>query len=567
MKKILAIVLALAMVAALAACGNNGGTTTTTAEPTTGGSETQATEATQATTASPLTDNTDAEETDARYPEVNVINKDEVLTLFPWVSKTPACLCEVYEKMYDYDDYSGDVKPILADASYDGNFLPGCDHEAGTGDYTVHIWNDIYDHAGNHMTSADIKFSWDYVVENVPSNKGARAVYEGCEIVDDYTVIFHFGKELNGLREFDDCFADFFIMTEAGFNSSATELVKDEAGTGPYKLVSFESGSVFSIEADDDYWAKDHDIKAKTQWQNVQVINYLTLDDKAQQVTALQTGKVDAIQDIAVDYLPMFQDGGQYSENFNVISYMQAGEISICPNNNPEMSLMSNQDLRLALFYATSPELFVAAMGGETYGVVTHSLFGAGQADALAKWETLDNYQNVYDVEKAKEYMTKAGYNGEELRFITQQSLGDAGELLQNMWTEAGFNVKLNVLDTNTYNDEKEAGNFDIQMQNSAGYCGAVQASRAFAKNNKSGYGLADWTDNQEWFDLLTTINTLEGHTEENVDAWMTICFDNAYDMGLATTWINNVVNKDITSICRDGKNSFIPGGFTYNVG
>lgn len=580
MKRLLVLILSAAMVLSLAACGSSSSGTTTAATTASGGDDATTTAAAETTSAEQgvidYGDEVEIKEADEMYPEVNVINKDDVLTLFPWTSQVAACLCQVYEKLYDFDDYSGDVKAVIADATYEGNFLPGCDHEAGTGDYEVHIAQNVYDHAGNHMTASDVKFSWDWVAGNknegiegnVQSNKGARKVYLGCEIVDDYTLIFHFEKELTGLREFDDCFADFFVMTEAGFGNGETDLVEAECGTGPYVLKEFTSGSVFSVEAYDEYWAKDlgAEYKNRLMWQNVEVINFLTLNDKAQQVTALQTGKVDAIQDIAVDYLPLFQDGGEYADDFNVISYMQAGQISISPNNNSDLSLMGNQDLRLALFYATDTEGFVAAMGGDTYGIPVHSLFGAGQADALESWAELDNYQNVYDLEKAAEYLQKAGYNGEELVLCAQQSLSDVCELLQNMWTAAGFNVTLAISDQSTFNEHKTAGDVDIYVANSAGYCGAVQASRAWGVDSKTGYIAADWVDDPEWAEMLTVMNTLDGHTDENVDAWMQRCFDNAYDMGLATTWINNVVSADILAICRNGKNAFIPGGFIYNV-
>ena len=584
MKKVLALILSLAMVVmSLAACGSSSTTTTTTAaageETTTAaeGGETTAAEEETTTAEQGVIDVDDSvviEKCTVQYPEVNVINKDSVLTLFPWTSQVAACLSSVYEKLYDFDDYSGDVKAVIADASYDGNFLPGCDHEEGTGDYTVHIHEGVKDHAGNELTASDVKFSWDYVAGNknegiegnVQSNKGARAVYLGCEVVDDYTLIFHFERELTQLREFDDCFADFFVMTEAGFNGSATALVEDECGTGPYTLKEFTSGSVFAVESYDDYWAADLEEYADNRltWQNVDVINYLTLDDKAQQVTALETGEVDAIQDIAVDYLPLFSEGGQYADDFNIIHYLQSGCIAISPNNDSDKSLMGNQDLRLALFYATDPQSFVDAMGGDSYGTIVYSLFGAGQADALESWKTADNYQNVYDLELAAEYMEKAGYNGEELVLACQQSLGDAAELLQTMWTAAGFNITLNVCDQSTFNTVKTNGEFDINIGNSASYCGAVQVSRAWGEDSTTGIIYTDYVTDHEWTDMLATMNTLDGHTDENVDAWMQHCFDNAYDMGLCTTWINNVVNKDILAICRNGKNAFVPGGFVY---
>ena len=577
MKKILAIVLSLAMVVALAACGSS---TTSTETTKTEEKATTAAAAAEATTAAgeELIQNETAEEADVVYPEINVINKDSVLSLYPWTSQVAACLCEVYEKLYDYDDYSGDVCAVLADASYDGNFLPGCDHEEGTGVYTVHIWDDIYDHAGNHLTADDVKFSWDFVAGNktegidphVDSNKGARAYYQGCKVFDETTIEFTFSQELTGLREFDDCFADFFVMTEAGFGGTTEEegqanLSLAECGTGPYTLVEFTSGSVFSVKAYEDYWAKDHEQKCKLQWQNVEVINYLTLDDKAQQVTALETGDVDIIQDIAVDYLPLFQDGGEYADNFNVITYMQGGQITVSPNNST--GLMANQDLRLALFYATDNEAFVAAMGGEAYGIACTSLFGAGQPDKLAKWDEAENYNTVYDADLAKEYMTKAGYNGEKLVLCCQQSLGDAAQLLQTMWTAVGFNIELDICDQSTYNEHhNDAEAWDVCIANSAGYCGAVQVSRWAGISNATGLVSGDRVDNAEWVALMTKMNTLEGHNEETIDAWMQMAFDNAYDMGLATTYINNVANKCITSICRNGKNSFIPGGFTYTL-
>ena len=149
MKKLIALLLALAMVFSLAACGGSG-SEEVPEEPTTAlGAEDQAQEE--------LENEENIDNTVTR--ESISIAYQSVTSLSPWgTNNNVPGNYSVYEMLYECDA-NGDMYPLLADANYAGNYLPGADHEAGTGVYTVKIYDCIYDHNGNHVTASDVAYS------------------------------------------------------------------------------------------------------------------------------------------------------------------------------------------------------------------------------------------------------------------------------------------------------------------------------------------------------------------------------------------------------------------------
>ena len=160
MKKLIALLLALAMVLSLAACGGNA-SEGKPAEPTQPAVvEDQAQEQ--------LENKENIDNTVVR--ESVAIAYQSVTSLAPWgTNNNVPGNYEVYEMLYECD--ADGLYPVLADASYAGNYLPGADHEAGTGVYTVKIRDSIYDHNGKHVTAL-------------------RAVLVECDVVE-HLIILH----------------------------------------------------------------------------------------------------------------------------------------------------------------------------------------------------------------------------------------------------------------------------------------------------------------------------------------------------------------------------------------
>ena len=564
MKKLIAMLLALAMVFSLVACGKDN-TNVENPDPD------------QDTTPS-VTDNVNEGEgdvnidasdmedvkTDYVHPIVHMVEKNDFLTIDPFERSAPTATYELYEYLYVYPAYDGEAEPVLCDRNK-GNY-GGYTHEDGTGVYTFHLYDYIVDHKGNNITAADVVFSYDHYLENNKINGSGYRKMQSYEATGEYDVTFTFSEELTGLRELEAVITACPIISEKSYNEMDGNLVTDECGTGPYILKSFVSGSETVLVKYDNYWQTNDELKSIRQLANVQEINYAYLPDASQQIIAMQSGEIDLIQDASADFVDMFRDGGEYDEGFNVISYLQSGCLRVSLNHaKPHPTF--KRTMRQAIFYAIDNEGFAQAMGGDKYGVVTPTVWGVGQPDFQEAWYDLESFNTVYDVELSKQYAADAGYNGEALVLLSSTSTKTEAELLAEMLKAAGFNIDLQVVDESTQRTRADNGEWDIQLGNAAGYCGAMMVMNNFSYK----YELEDGTpvgsafeNAPEWLDLADVLASKAGHTAENANAWVEGNIDGAHHMGLVTTWINLIVNDSITAVCRTDKNKLIPGSFTY---
>ena len=568
MKKLIAMLLALAMVFSLVACGPKDDPAVENPDPTPGTEDPVTTDKNAEGDVNIDASDVEDAKTDYVHPIVHMVEKNDFLTIDPFERSAPTATYELYEYLYVYPSYDGEAEPVLCDRNK-GNY-GGYTHEDGTGVYTFHLYDYIVDHKGNNITADDVVFSYNHFLENNKINGTGYRKMQSYEATGEYDVTFTFSEELTGLRELETVITACPIISEKSYNELGGNLVTDECGTGPYVLKSFTSGSETVLVKYDNYWQTNDELKSIRQLANVQEINYAYLPDASQQIIAMQDGKIDLIQDASADFVDMFREGGQYDEGFNVISYLQSGCLRVSLNHSKPDHQTFKRTMRLAIYYAIDNEGFVQAMGGDKYGKVTPTVWGVGQPDFQEAWYDLENFNTVYDLELSKQYAADAGYNGEPLVLLAETSLKTEAELLAEMLKQAGFNIDLQVVDESTNRTRSDNGEWDIQLGNAAGYCGAMMVMNNFSYKHENADGVevgSAFEEDFEWLDLADTLASIEGHTAENATAWVEGNVEGAHHMGLCTTWINLVVNDSITAVCRTDKNKLIPGSFTYVEG
>jgi len=209
---------------------------------------------------------------------------------------------------------------------------------------------------------------------------------------------------------------------------TANELTLVANGTGPYKFVEWKSGSHVKITANENYWGEAPAIKNAT---------YRFIEEKLTALSALQAGEVD----LAVNILP------EYVENTPKVFTNTSFEtywvrFNQIPENN---SVFKNKDLRLAANYAIDFNTIAEAL---FLGYATPCQGQMGRDGYVGYNPNIIEYP--YDVEKAKELMKAAGYNGEEIEFVSQRGRwlkdGELTEAIASYLLEAGFNVKTKIL-------------------------------------------------------------------------------------------------------------------------
>ena len=555
MKKLLAMLLALVMVFALVACGEK-----ETVEP---GPSTDVKEELQdQQVQQDMQEGPKQEETYVKDEMVLAWNATTSVT--PWGTKNSSPgNYEVYEMLYECDT-KGEMYPLLADATYEGNYMPGMDHEEGTGVYTVKIYDYIKDHKGRSVTASDVAFSFMHQLNNESTSGWGDMI--SVEAADPTTVVFTFAKDQTNVGQLLNILCRCFIVNEESYNESPSALAADMCGTGPYKFVSYTSGSELVLEKNEDYWQTNADLRRQEQQANVNKITYKFIEESAQVVMGLKTGDLDFAQSVSADNCKDFLDGGEYADKFNVYSYAAKFVNNLVANCSPD-SIMNDINMRLAVFNAIDQDGLVTALGGTDTRIFSYA--SAYYTDySWVDYAAMDNYntRTSVDFDLVKSYLDKAGYKDEKVILLAATNASDAAQIIEGQLLAAGINAEAKILDNSSANTlRNDPTGWDLEVGMMAGDFNVTVWQHGFSYGNTSTgdhtmYHLVD----DEWEALLNACLTEEGHTPENMQAWWDHCVENAYAMGLYTGTNQDILPEDMTYYVQGDKLMPLTGASTY---
>ena len=308
--------------------------------------------------------------------------------------------------------------------------------------YNLILWDNIYDTEGNHFTAFDVLYSMDLFLAT--GNTGSVSRLDYLEVgSDEYTVIWHC-KEPFGLGELGKQLAFPRMVTQAAWEASPDDMTTSPVGTGPYKLVDYTPGVVAVFEVDENFWMRNlpDDVKEGLwvyAYQNVKEIEVQVIRDASSRAIALERGDIDAADAIEQVDLKAFEG------NDEIVPVLIANDAPIpIIFNCSDASPCSDENLRKAICYALDSAAVAAAVGVGGYQVYG---FQPNLFDSPEEWRTGRDYYD-FSVDKAKEYLEKSDYDGQELRLMyvssTAAAFGTTAISVQSQLGELGINVKLN---------------------------------------------------------------------------------------------------------------------------
>lgn len=424
---------------------------------------------------------------------------------------------------------------------------------------TCTIFDYITDSAGNKLTANDVKFSFEtgtalgYII-------GVSMIDE-IVVDNDYQFTFKFGKELR-LGDLDTIFRT-AIVTQAAYEADPNGMSTNPVGTGPYTLTSYTAGSSFTYTAREDFWQTDENYLCARDRANVKTINYVILAESSQRTMALEQKSIDMCSEISNEDIGEFREGGAYSGDY--WTYGVPDNLSLLIFCNCDSSrLTSNKDLRTAIFYAINAETILQSVynGNGTNPKSMSPTWGTGYAASV---DSEDNYYN-YSVDKAKEYLEKAGYNGEELTILTEATgnVANSAVLVQAFLSAAGINAKIQSVDSTilqaTYTNPD---GWDILLTQNACNTYAITAFNPLSSDRYT-TGTINHIYDDKLQELLATAYAMSTAGEESFKALHDYVVENAYGMNLVNYTTTYVVPSFMDSVCLSYKKSFIPGGCTY---
>ncbi len=457
----------------------------------------------------------------------------------------------IYETLFDIED--GVYVPRLAKGY----------KEIDETHWEVELYDNIYDHAGNHITADDVVYSYEYIIA---SGKFYRFdLYDlenGVKKIDDYHVLFTWTGPVSKVGGLEHPLCRVIIVSEEAMK--AGDFATKPVGTGPYKVVEFIGGSKIVLEANEDYWQKDESLKSFRQRQNVQTIEYLIISEPAQHVIALKSGTIDYSEQVPQENLVDFQDGGKYADKYNVNPRLQGKQWVLVPNQS-EGHFGADKNFRLAMFYAIDNNAVAQASGG---AVSAAKAFGSPAfSDYQKAWEEKDNNINTFDVEKAKEYLAQTDYNGEKLVFMASNDpeTANIATLVQAFFANIGIDTELKLM------DGRELGSLqsdDTAWDMNINWIGGgfqIGSWNRVLNYNELGIGKSmGLIRDENMQQMFNEANTIAGHTDENMTKLHDYIVENAYlyMIGYGTGY--SVYTSQITDLVYRENTSFLPSACTF---
>lgn len=344
------------------------------------------------------------------------------------------CQDQIYEGLVAYE-LDGNIVPCLAESF----------EQVDDVTWKFKLREDVYFHNGEHMTSADVLYSF----KRAMSYPQAAAILsnldpESFEAPDDYTFILKtrtpFAFVLENLCETYLSVINQKAVEDAG---SPEEYGRAPIGTGAYKFVSWNPGDRITLTRNDKYWGE----KAKVE--NV-ILKIIT--ENATRTIDLESGGCD------INWLVSIEDYDRIANNGDTTLVMySSGSFDYFPLNVGK-DYFADKRVRQAFQYATDREVIWREAFGEEISDFSSGPIAPGIS---GRNENIKPYE--YNPEKAKALLAEAGYpDGLESEFLMFAGSPDdiIATLLKEQWADVGIKLNLKVVDSALINSLLNEGNY-----------------------------------------------------------------------------------------------------------
>ena len=528
MKRFLAILLALSMIFALAACAqqDSGSTPTDSGNAGTAGNSGNA--------------GTSGGDAAVKDTLTVAVTQDYGTLDFTYESGPGdfTAVSRMYaEPLYDNYDTDGTRRWLLATEL----------EEVSDTEWIFHLREGVKFSNGNDFTAEDVLFTLDLCC----NTEGQYPYFphlnwEACEVIDEHTIKVVF-------NQFDFAYYNNFTQMQILDKESydPVSYATNPVGTGPYVVSEYVVNSHLYMTANENYWGGEANIKN---------LRFMVMNEDTQRVSALETGTVDVVTRVPL-------------QDIEYVSSLENYELKVLPSRNAngiwfnitEGNIFNNIEARYAVCHAINKQAVInlAFSGNATEALWAHTN-SAGDFDE--KFQSIhDTYSVGYDVDIAKQYAESSGLVGQTVRLITNGASDYVAmaEVIQQNLSDIGVTVQITNYDEATFNSlTLDPSTYDLYLRD-------VQAPTNTAAQNYNGWipvlpHLADckWLGDgaERFMELNSKIMTIHNEQErsdaiyemtvlfESAPAWYVICEANR---GIA-------VHKDLQDV------HYVPYNNTY---
>lgn len=343
----------------------------------------------------------------------------------------------------------GSVAPMLADSwttSPDGK------------SYTFKLRHGITFHNGDPMTSADVKWSIEHMVDPKAALM-CRGAYDGTlgskvvsiETPGPDTVVVGLDRpNALFLTQMTNTLCPLAILSPKSVDANGSWV--KPIGTGPFMLGTWQRGQYIDLPAFEHYRsrseASDGEAGAKRAYVN---LKYVIIPDAASQKVALASGQID-IAPSAFDQLP------PPDPRWKIVTGASFTTTAVLIQTKD--SLLSDVRMRRAIAHSIDFEILAKAL---TKSQATYNPSLVPQTSRFYGDEHRTGYKQ--DLTEVRKLLAEVGYHGQPITLQTTQrypALFREAVIVQQFLRTAGINVQLEPLEWGTLEANLRSGKFQL---------------------------------------------------------------------------------------------------------
>ena len=335
---------------------------------------------------------------------------------------------------------------------------------------TITLREGITFHDGTKLTSEAIKANIEHLLDpDTKSSTGYLAVgkVDRVELADELTAELHLSTPDNALLE-SLSMPWTAIQSPEALQRDQTLNCTSPVGTGPFKVASWQRQEAVNLVRYDDYVPPIADAQRQSETSYLDGISWRFIPEAATRYAALQSGEVDVIDNAQPDTIASAQGAGLGHLDAPRPGASNRVELnsSKAPFNEPAVreAFIRSLDVNAgidALFFGTAPRSYSVLSSVEPLGISDEQLFAPDAAKAA---QLLD--EAGWSERDAEGYRTK---DGQRLSLTfpvsTNQSVPAEQSLFEQIQAsakEAGFEVKIELLDLSSWYGALAENNYDL---------------------------------------------------------------------------------------------------------